>query len=48
MLATGSNDVYVVDAADGGEILLPAIEQVVREVNLSDGLMLVHLIGGLR
>ena len=48
VLATGSNDVYVVDAADGSEILLPAIEQVVREVNLSDGRMLVHLIGGLR
>ena len=48
VLATGSNDVYVVAAADGGEILLPAIEQVIREIDLPAGRMLVHLIGGLR
>ena len=48
VLATGSNDVYIVAAADGGEILLPAIAPVVREVNLPDGRMVVHLIDGLR
>lgn len=48
VLATGSNDVYVVDGVDGKEILLPAIEPVVREINLADGRMVVHLIGGLR
>ena len=48
VLTTGSNDVYIVAAADGSEILLPAIEQVVQEINLPAGQMLVHLIDGLR
>ena len=48
VLATGSNDVYVVISDDGTEILLPAIEQVVKEIDLASGAMLVHLIDGLR
>ena len=48
VLETGSNDVYVVTSDSGEEVLLPAIEQVVKEIDLASGEMLVHLIDGLR
>lgn len=48
VLVTGSNDVYVVRSATGDEILLPAISQVVKDVDLPAGRILVHLIDGLR
>jgi 16S rRNA processing protein RimM len=46
VLDTGANDVYVV--SDGArEILLPAIPDVVREINLERGEMIVRLLNGL-
>ena len=48
VLVTGSNDVYVVQSEAGEEILLPAVSQVIKQVDLSAGRMLVHLIDGLR
>jgi 16S rRNA processing protein RimM len=48
ILTTGSNDVYVVRSKSGTEILLPAISQVVKQIDLESGAMLVHLIDGLR
>ncbi len=48
IIATGSNDVYVVRPESGPEILLPAISQVIRRIDLESGTMLVHLIHGLR
>jgi 16S rRNA processing protein RimM len=42
-----ANDVYVVRGG-GEEILLPAIEDVVQEVDIEAGRMLVQLIEGLR
>ena len=48
VLVTGSNDVYVVRSETGGELLLPAITQVVQEVDLAAGTVLVHLLDGLR
>ncbi len=42
IIETGSNDVYVV-RAEGEEILVPAIEGVVREVDLQRRLMTVDL-----
>lgn len=48
VLVTGSNDVYVVKSGSGNEILLPAVSQVIKEVDLPAGRMLVHLIDGLR
>ncbi len=42
-----ANDVYVVRGADG-EILLPATEEVVRQVDVVAAKMVVHLIEGLR
>ena len=47
IILTGSNDVYLVDC-EGQELLLPAISQVIREINLEDGKMIVNLIEGLR
>ncbi len=47
IIQTGSNDVYLVDC-EGQELLLPAISQVIREINLEDGKMIVNLIEGLR
>lgn len=47
IIVTGSNDVYVV-SGDKGDILLPALSQVVRQVNLEAGTMVVLLMDGLR
>ena len=46
VLPTGSNDVYVVDTARG-ELLLPAIAEVVREIDIEAGVMRVRLLPGL-
>ncbi len=47
ILVTGANDVYLVRTAAGKELLLPAIEDVVREIDLEQGMIRVHLIPGL-
>jgi len=47
ILPTGSNDVYVV-RGDQGEILLPAIADVILEVDLANGRMVVELMEGMR
>lgn len=47
VLETGANDVYIVLKEDGKEILLPAIPDVVLEVNMNERVMKVHLIDGL-
>ncbi len=47
ILRTGANDVYLVRAASGGEILLPAIDSVVLEIDLEAGQMRVRLPPGL-
>ncbi len=47
ILETGANDVYVVQRADGSEILLPAIQDVIQEINPDQGRMVVRLMEGL-
>jgi 16S rRNA processing protein RimM len=47
VLLTGANDVYLVESPEGEEILLPATEEVVLDINLEDGTMMVHIIPGL-
>lgn len=42
ILETGSNDVYVIHGP-GGELLIPAIKQVVKSVDLNSGTMTVEL-----
>ncbi len=47
ILETGSNDVYVV-SGESGEVLIPALTEVIREVRLNEGLIVVKLLEGLR
>lgn len=47
ILETGANDVYIVRPDRGAEILLPAIDSVVLQVDLVRGEMKVHLLPGL-
>jgi 16S rRNA processing protein RimM len=47
ILQTGANDVYVVDT-DGGELLVPAIKDVVKRIDPAKGEMTVHLLEGMR
>ena len=47
IIQTGSNDVYLV--SDGKEeVLIPAVSQVVQQIDLDAGVMVVELIEGLR
>ena len=46
VLSTGANDVYVV-SGHRGELLLPATDEVVREIDLETGRMLVQVLPGL-
>jgi 16S rRNA processing protein RimM len=46
VLPTGSNDVYVVRGAMG-ELLVPAIDEVVKEVDVDSGRMVVELMEGM-
>lgn len=47
VLQTGSNDVYTVKTLDGKEILLPAIEDVIKNVNIENKKIVIHLMEGL-
>ena len=47
ILETGANDVYVVTPEQGSDILLPAIDPVILDVSLEQGMILVHLLPGL-
>ena len=44
---TGSNDIYVVKDELGKQILLPGIPEVLKNVDLEKGKIIVHLIPGL-
>ena len=47
VLATGANDVYAVSRGDGSEVLLPAIRECVREIDMEQGKITVHIMDGL-
>jgi 16S rRNA processing protein RimM len=47
ILPTGSNDVYVVSDEDE-ELLIPAVDEVIVEVDVAQGTMTVDLPDGLR
>lgn len=44
---TGSNDIYVIKNELGKQILLPGIKEVIKQVNLENEKIIVHLIPGL-
>lgn len=47
IIDTGANDVYQVRTETGGELLLPAIAAVIKEVDLEKERIVVHLLPGL-
>ena len=47
VMETGANDVYVVQDAQGKELLLPAIHQCILDVDIEKNIMTVHLMKGL-
>lgn len=47
VLQTGANDVYIIETAEGKEILIPAIKQCILKVDLDQQKMTVHLLEGM-
>lgn len=47
VLETGANEVYVVDSKEYGEVLIPAIQQCILDVNVEERTMKVYLLDGL-
>lgn len=47
VMETGANDVYVIDSISHGEVLVPAIMECIRKVDVAEGKMTVHLMDGL-
>jgi 16S rRNA processing protein RimM len=48
ILNTGATDIYIVKEVSGRELLLPATQDVIRNVDLRNKRIIVHLIPGLR
>ena len=44
---TGSNDIYVVKDKKGKQILLPAIQDVIKQIDIENKKIIVHLLPGL-
>ncbi|MGN0387835.1 MAG: ribosome maturation factor RimM [Suilimivivens sp.] len=47
VMETGANDVYIVESADGKEVLIPAIKDCILQVDFQKEQVLVHLLEGL-
>ena len=47
VIEAGANDVYVVKNSEGEEILFPAIKDCVKEVDLENGVITLHVMDGL-
>lgn len=47
IITTGSNDVYVLKAEDGHQVLIPAIKAVVKQIDLIRGRMYIDPMKGL-
>ena len=48
VLQTGANDVYVVEQNGASQLLLPAIKDCIRDINMEQMVMTVYLMPGLR
>lgn len=44
---TGANDIYTVKTLEGKEVLLPAIKDVIKQVDLQNEKVIVHILKGL-
>ncbi len=47
VITTGANDVYVISAPEGREILVPAIKECILNVDVDKREILIHLLEGL-
>lgn len=47
VLTTGANDVYIITRPDQSEVLLPAIKECIRNIDMEQGSMTVHIMDGL-
>ena len=47
VMETGANDVYVIDADEHGEVLVPAIRECILDVDIENQKMKIHLMDGL-
>lgn len=47
VLETGANDVYEVTLTDNSKVFFPAIKDCIREIDLENGRMMVHVMEGL-
>ena len=47
VMETGANDVYIVNSKAHGEVLLPAIGDCIKEVDVNENKMTIHLMDGL-
>ncbi|HLR15172.1 MAG TPA: ribosome maturation factor RimM [Bacillota bacterium] len=47
ILSPGANDVWVVETEEGKEVLIPYIKDVVKEVNIDEKRIRIHLMEGL-
>lgn len=47
VFSTGSNDVYTIKNVDNKEILIPAIEDVIKNVDIKNKKIIIHLMEGL-
>lgn len=47
VMETGANDVYIIKTEEGKEVLIPAIKDCIKEVDVENGKMMIHLLKGL-
>ncbi|MDE6387148.1 MAG: ribosome maturation factor RimM [Lachnospiraceae bacterium] len=47
VMVTGANDVYVVERQGATEVLLPAIKECVKNIDMEQGQIVVHIMDGL-
>lgn len=47
VFSTGSNDVYTIKNSENKEILIPAIEDVIKDVDIKNKKITIHLLEGL-
>lgn len=47
VMETGANDVYVINTKEHGEVLVPVIDDCVKEVDLENEKIIIHLMEGL-
>ena len=47
VLETGANDVYIVKTNEGKEVLLPYIEDCIKEIDIEKKEIIAHIMPGL-